>query len=181
MNRVLRHWYLIILVFAVIFAGFHLWQWHSISSGIERMSSVSDDATVVRIDKRTETSGGRKRRRKTTTYYRPVIEFEDSDHIEHVAESLHESSDASLHLRGDAVSVLYDPRDPESGCVIVGEEEATKGEAGGKLAAAIGVLALGGVVCVVGVVTNRAYAKKEKQGEEDGENKVAADDESIEA
>lgn len=156
----LRRWYLILLALSVAWSGYNLYRWHEISSGIERMSSRSDVASIVRIDKRRESSSsGRKGRRKTTTYYRPVIEFEDSDHISHTAPSLHESSNGSLHLKGDEVSVLYDPRDADSGCVIVGEEESTRAEANGKLMSAVGILVAGVVFSSIAVLSGRAYDK----------------------
>lgn len=170
-----RRWYLIILAIAIAWSGYNAYQWHAISSGLARMSATADDATIVRIDKHKESSStGKKGRRKTTTYYRPVIEFEDSDHISHTAKSLHESSNGSLHLTGDTVSVLYDPYDADSGCIIVGEEEDTKHEARGKMFSAIGLLVAGIGFSVISALitraTDRAYEKAERgESEEQGE------------
>ena len=145
-----RRWHFLILVFAIVWSGYNAYQWHTISSSLDRMSSTADDATIVRIDKCKESKGsGKRRSRRTTTYYRPVVEFEDSDHIEHTAPSIHETSNGSKHLTGDKVSVLYDPRDADSGCIIVGDEEATQSEARGKLFGAIGTLVAGTAFCVV--------------------------------
>ena len=172
---------LMILV-SLAWFGFHMWQWHEISSGVDRMSSVADDATIVRVDTRTESTGNKKRHRETETHYRPVVEFEDSDHIRHTAPSLHESSNGSLHLTGDKVSVLYDPRDADSGCVIAGEEEATRRDAGVKLAiAVIGLVMAGGIGAVV-VIVNRAYDREEASGQAelagDGETNTTSEDAS---
>lgn len=139
-----RRWHFLILIVAIVWSAYNGYQWHTISSGLDRMSSTADDATIVKIEKRKESSGSRKKHnRKTTTYYRPVIEFDDSDHISHTAPSIHESSNGSRHLTGDKVSVLYDPRDADSGCIIVGEEDATRSEARGKMFSAVGALVAG--------------------------------------
>ena len=165
-----RHLHIVVLAVAVALFGYGLYQWHATNSDIDRMSARSDDASIVRIDERKESeSSRRKRHRETKTYYQPIIEFEDSDHVKHTAPSLHETSNGSLHLTGDEVSVMYDPQNADSGCVIVGEEEHARKEAQGKLFISIGVLVAGIAFSSVMMVTNKAYDKAGKEKETESE------------
>ena len=167
----LRHWTLVILAISLVWGGIKIRQWNEASSVIERMSATSDEATIVRIEERKETSG-EKPHRRTTRYYRPVVEFEDSDSWIHTARSLHESRNGSLHLKGDSVSVIYDPYAPESGCVIAGEEEEARKEAKGNLISGIAVIAAGIGFTALGegmwAIQEKAEKRAATEGQDDG-------------
>lgn len=150
-------WTRIFFVLALAFAGFMVWQWHDLSSSSERMSSLADHATIVEIRQHTSTEG-RKGHKRKTTYYKPVVEFEDSDHIRHTAESLHESEKSSRYHKGEEVSVHYDPRAPESGVIIVGDEDSTSSDAIAKLVTAAFAVVIGTIPLIV----DHAYAKHGK-------------------
>lgn len=93
----------------------------SVASGsrTEKLTARSDDATVSHVDVKTRhDSDGDKATTVTVT-----ILYEDSDHAKHSVQSLYQLRDASRHKEGEKVSVMYDPRNPDGGCVIVGEEK----------------------------------------------------------
>ena len=149
----------VLFAVALVVAGFLVWRWHSISTSLDRMSSVSDEATIVDIREHTSREG-RKGHKRTVRYYRPVVEFEDSDHIKHTAESQHESTSSSHYHKGKAISVRYDPRDPESGVIIVGEEGKISGDALSPLIVAVAVVFMSAIPLVTAV----AYRMQEKKG-----------------
>lgn len=159
MRKSFSKWAIVFFALAVGFAGFNVWRWHDLSTSLDRMSSVSDEASIVEVRKHTSTEGSKGHKRKTT-YYRPVVEFEDSDHIAHVAESLHESIKSSRYSKGEAVSVHYDPRDPESGVIIVGDEGATSSDGTARIVTAVFSLIVGTIPLIV----DRAYAKQGMRG-----------------
>lgn len=93
---------------------------------IERMTATAG-GTVV--DMETHTHKDRDTHREETTY-RPVVEFEDSDHESHRAKSLYARKGSAGHAIGSSVGVRYDPRDADNRCIIVGEEELAKEQVG---------------------------------------------------
>lgn len=50
------------------------------------------------------------------------VTFEDSDHRTFTARSVVNGS-KKRHNEGDRVTVFYDPKDPEAGCLIAGDED----------------------------------------------------------
>lgn len=72
------------------------------------------DGVVSRVE-------AKKRRGKSTSYI-TYVRFTDSDHQTFTARSIVNGS-WRRHNEGDAVTVHYDPRDPQGGCLIVGDED----------------------------------------------------------
>lgn len=75
------------------------------------------DGLVSRVEVKKSTS---KNRTKYT--YLTYVTFTDSDHQTFTARSVVNGSD-KRHEEGDYVTVHYDPRDPEAGCLIEGDED----------------------------------------------------------
>ena len=76
------------------------------------------EGIVSRVEVKTR-SGSRDRGSRSILTY---VRFEDSDHIPYEARSVVNGS-PQRHYEGDAVTVLYNPRDPGAGCLIEGDED----------------------------------------------------------
>ena len=59
---------------------------------------------------------------KTKRTYLTYVTFTDTDHRTFTARSVVNGS-RQHHFEGDQVTVHYDPKDPEAGCLIVGDED----------------------------------------------------------
>lgn len=81
------------------------------------------------------------RKRKSTSYI-TYVRFTDSDHQTFEAKSIVNGS-WQRHEEGDKVLVYYDPRDPEAGCLIAGDEDKL-----GEFNIFIRVCQVGGIVCL---------------------------------
>lgn len=90
----------------------------ALGSPMRGMTARSDEATIDKVVVRTRRdSDGDKEKTIAVS-----VSFEDDDHIRHTTHSLYEPRKTDLHHEGEPVSVLYNPQNPDSGCVIVGEE-----------------------------------------------------------
>lgn len=95
-------------------------------SPMQGMTARSDEATIDKIVVRNRRdSNGDKEKTIAVS-----VSFEDGDHVRHTTRSLYEPRKNGLHHEGEPVSVLYDPQNPDSGCVIVGEERLVENPAG---------------------------------------------------
>ena len=83
----------------------------------DHLTSVAE-GVVSRVEVKENTG---KRGRNSTTYL-TYVKFEDSDHQVFEARSVVNGS-TLRHTTGDVVTVHFDPRDPEAGCLIAGDED----------------------------------------------------------
>ncbi len=83
---------------------------------VERDFTSQAEGVVSRVE--VEHSG----KRRSRTSYVTFVEFEDSDHRTFEAQSV-VNGEWLRHREGDHVEVRYNPRNPEEGVLIVGDED----------------------------------------------------------
>ena len=123
-GRFLRAKYIVPLLILAVGCPWAVMSMNDGLAQIERMTSVASNGTIVDIQTYTSEDDGNKE-----IAYRPVVKFEDSDHQSHRAKSLSTTKQEYKYSVGDSVSVLYDPRDADAGCIIKGEEKSAKSQA----------------------------------------------------
>lgn len=117
-GRFLRLRHVVPLIVLVIGTVWSVIAANDISARIDRMTSVAG-GTIVEVETRVHKDDDG----DEETTYRPIVEFEDSDHIGHKAKSLYASKSSGRYRVGKSVSILYDPMDADGRCILRGEEQ----------------------------------------------------------
>lgn len=111
----LGFWSLMLLVLGIVFSLIALLI-AILRPDVERDFTAQAEGVVSMVEVR---HSGRNRSR---TSYVTYVEFEDSDHRSFEAQSV-VNGDWYRHREGDHVTVRYNPRSPEEGVLIVGDED----------------------------------------------------------
>ncbi len=109
-------WVFVILIIGLILmiVGF---LFSALAPKRDHLTSVAE-GVVSRVEVDESTSRKGRSRRTYLTY----VEFEDSDHRVFEARSV-VNGGTKRHSVGDRVTIHFDPRDPEAGCLIEGDED----------------------------------------------------------
>lgn len=131
----------------VILAGLVAFGLYTGITRFQKLSSVGDmtstaSGTVSRVSKHYHSDD-----HSGYDEYAYTVTFEDSDHIEHTAESVARTKNRKTHAEGDSVEVRYDPRNADYACIIVGDEGiADRARSGTIVGVAIGAVMIGAAV-----------------------------------
>ena len=116
----------------LILIGAAVWGLFIKPTNLDKFTATADDGKIVSV---------KKHYHDDDDTYTPTIEFTDSDHISHQAASIVEYS--RKPSVGTKVSVRYDPRNPDDGCLIAGDEAKAEKSKRGKY-----FMLAGGLFCV---------------------------------